>query len=265
VYRGFVVIALVLFLSGEEVAAQPPYRTSWNRDGIIVGAGMASGIGALLANNSNDPLTVEEINNLDKADVNAFDRGATEKYSVNASMVSDWTVGVLIVAPAVMLIDRRVRDNAGTQLLMYAETILITGATQELVKGLVPRTRPFVYNPDVPIDEKTSRDARKSFYSGHTAFAFASATFLSVTYGDYFPDSGLAPYVWGSSMAAACVVGYLRYSAGRHFPTDVLTGAVIGTAIGYTIPALHRTESGEISLTPEIGEQGYAVAVTVHF
>ena len=202
---------------------------------------------------------------LDKADVNAFDRGATEKYSVNASRVSDWTVGVLIVAPAVMLVDRRVRENAGTHLLMYAETMLITGTTQELVKGLIPRARPFVYNPDVSIEEKTTRDARKSFYSGHTAFAFASATFLSVTYGDYFPDSDLTPYVWGGSMTAACVVGYLRYSAGRHFPTDVFAGAVVGTAIGYTIPALHRTEGGEISLEPGIGERGYGMAVTVHF
>ena len=258
-------LGLLAFCGVGVTRAQSPYQISWNRDGIIVGSGLAAAVGALAVHSSIEPLTMEEIGMLNKEDVNAFDRGATENYSVNSSRASDWGVGLLFVAPAAMLIDRRIRDNAGTHLLMYTETLLITGAAQGLVKGLIARTRPFVYNPEVPIEEKTTTDARKSFFSGHTAFAFASATFLSVTYGDYFPDSDLTPYVWGSSMAAACVVGYLRYSAGRHFPTDVLTGAVIGTAIGYTIPALHRTQTGEFSLTPEIGEHGYAVAVTVHF
>jgi membrane-associated phospholipid phosphatase len=32
----------------------------------------------------------------------------------------------------------------------------------------------------------------------------------------------------------------LRVEAGKHFRTDVLTGAVVGSAVGLLIPYLHR-------------------------
>lgn len=64
--------------------------------------------------------------------------------------------------------------------------------------------------------------AYNSFPSGHTAQAFAAATFLSEEYKDRF---NWMPYL---SYGLASSVGLLRMANNRHFISDVLLGAGIG-------------------------------------
>lgn len=80
----------------------------------------------------------------------------------------------------------------------------------------------------------------RSFFSGHTSLAFGSAVFASTLFDHYYPESSLRPWVWGSSLAIASGMGYLRYASGKHFPTDIIVGALVGSAIGYVIPKLHK-------------------------
>jgi membrane-associated phospholipid phosphatase len=61
-----------------------------------------------------------------------------------------------------------------------------------------------------------------SFPSGHTAQAFAAATFLSMEYKDRFPWMPYAAYGLASS------VGMMRMANNRHYISDVLLGAGIG-------------------------------------
>ena len=254
-----------LILSPLGAGAQSPYKTELTKDAVIVSAGLGTGIAALLWHDGLDSLTVEEINSLSRDDVNAFDRGATYHYSASASTASDILVYTLIASPLAMMFDKRVRDDWEVFLLMYAETMLWTGVSAQLVKNTIARTRPFVYNPDVPLDDKTTRDARKSFYSSHTAYAFASALFLSTTYSSYFPESRWRPYIWVGSLSAAALVGYLRYRAGMHFPTDILAGAAVGALIGYAIPALHHVNTGDYSVGPAFQYGGIGFKFTMRF
>jgi membrane-associated phospholipid phosphatase len=254
-----------LILSPCSAGAQSPYKTELTKDAIIVSAGLGTGIAALLLHDTLDPLTVEEINSLSRDDVNAFDRGATYHYSASASTASDVLVYTLIASPLAMMIDKRVREDWKTFLLMYAETMVWTGVSAQLVKSTIARNRPFVYNPEVPLGDKTTRDARKSFYSSHTAYAFASALFLSTTYSSYFPQSRWQPYIWVGSLSAAVLVGYLRYRAGMHFPTDILAGAAVGALIGYAIPALHHVNTGDYSLGPAFPYGGVGIMITIRF
>ena len=64
---------------------------------------------------------------------------------------------------------------------------------------------------------------KQSFPSGHTAQAFAAATFLSEEYKDRFKWMPYAAYGIASS------VGILRMANNRHYISDVLLGAGIGT------------------------------------
>jgi membrane-associated phospholipid phosphatase len=61
-----------------------------------------------------------------------------------------------------------------------------------------------------------------SFPSGHTAQAFAAATFLSEEYKDKYP---WIPYV---AYGMATTTGLLRMANNRHFIGDVLMGAGLG-------------------------------------
>lgn len=74
------------------------------------------------------------------------------------------------------------------------------------------------------IDSKRPNGGDHSFPSGHTAFAFQGAAFILRRYG------------WKLGILAlllACFVGYSRIEAKKHWPRDVLVGAVIGIASSY--------------------------------
>ena len=58
--------------------------------------------------------------------------------------------------------------------------------------------------------------------SGHTSTVFAAATSVSILYPKW--------YVIAPSYLFAASVGYSRMYLGVHYPSDVLIGAIIGTA-----------------------------------
>ena len=247
---GMAGILLMLF-SNATAIAQSPYELHWPKDGIIFATGLVSGAigGALVL--KVDPFTPEEINTLSRDDVNAFDRPATYNYSESANINSDIVVIMCSALPLTLFLSKDVRKDFSTFGAMYLQMLIFSSALPPVSKGAFQRTRPFVYNENAPIEKKTITEARLSFFSGHTTHAFAGAVFFSVTYGAYFPDSKLKPFVWGGSLLLASAVGYLRIEAGKHFRTDVLVGAAIGSAIGYFIPRLHqRSNDSGISLFP---------------
>jgi hypothetical protein len=99
--------------------------------------------------------------------------------------------------------------------------------------------------------EKTVREARKSFLSGHASFSFYSAVFLvlylqirlSNTQGFSKPSSlrsrifeGIKifrPLTQWMLMALAAWITFTRISDYKHHPMDVLTGGVVGSLIAY--------------------------------
>jgi undecaprenyl-diphosphatase len=69
-----------------------------------------------------------------------------------------------------------------------------------------------------------------SLPSGHAATAFAGATVLSLVW----PRWSLALY------ALALAIGASRVYVGVHYPFDILTGALLGTAVGAACWAVTR-------------------------
>lgn len=213
---------------------------------ILAGAGFGSGAGMLLSSNIQS-LTSTELLGLKRDEINRFDRGATLKYSKSIHTVSNLTLGISMALPALLFFDNNVSERDLTIPLIYMETISTVFAATEIVKGTVQRTRPFVYNADVPLSEKQNADARKSFFSGHSSAAFASAAFLTSIYSRYHRGSDYSWLVGVGSFSLAAITGYLRYESGKHFPTDILAGAMVGTIIGYVIPKLHEAENKTVA------------------
>jgi hypothetical protein len=218
----------------------------------LTGAGIALVATDRLLAAGTDPLTVEEIQSLSRDDVFALDRFVTYNYSEDAATTSDVLEWSCIVAPLALFISPDIRKDFSTVGLMYLQTALFSVGAFGVTKGLAPRPRPYVYNENVPLQEKLHPNAKRSFFSGHTTISFASVVFLSKVYGDYFPDSEWKPYIWGVSLGIAATVGYLRIAAGKHFLTDVLVGAIVGSAIGYLIPKIHeKSKEGTPMNLPE--------------
>jgi membrane-associated phospholipid phosphatase len=99
------------------------------------------------------------------------------------------------------------------------------------LKYTVNRPRPFVKYPN-DIIQKDFHAGPKSFPSGHTSSAFALATSVSLCYPKWYVI--VPSYLW------ACTVGYSRMRLGVHYPTDVLVGALIGTACAWGSWELNR-------------------------
>lgn len=103
--------------------------------------------------------------------------------------------------------------------LEMSEAIVFDIAVTQALKYIVNRDRPFTTYPDITL--KTGA-GDPSFPSGHTSASFAAATTLSLNYPEW--------YVIVPSFAWAGTVGYSRMHLGAHYPSDVLGGAVIGSA-----------------------------------
>jgi membrane-associated phospholipid phosphatase len=236
--------------------AQSPYKLNEPRESIIFGSTIGLGIIGLTVNDDIVPFTLDEINALNRDDVNKFDRSATYNWSPAAGNASDILAVALILSPALLAFSDEVRNDFTPVLTMYFQTLILAEALPLTLKGITQRTRPFAYNEDAPLEEKQSPNAKRSFFSGHTSIAFAMAVFLSTVYSDYHPNSEWKPFIWGVSLLAASTVGYLRYTAGKHFPTDIITGALVGSAIGYFIPFIHRTNESDLDVSLGVNGNG---------
>lgn len=242
-------------------AQQSPYSASWLKDGALTGGVIATVFLASVIDDSLRPLTMQEISGLNRLQVNSFDRSATYNYSETLAKVSDAAVIMCLASPLTMLVDKNIRNDVGTLSLMYAQTVLLATFVPSLAKGSVDKMRPYAYHPDVPLDKKLDGETRRSFFSGHTTLAFASAIFTATVFSDYFPNSPWKPALWAGVVAAASAVGYLRYASGAHFPSDAIMGALVGSAIGYIIPSLHRISNENLQITPVMGTQTIGLAV----
>ena len=234
----------ILYYSFTPTFAQSPYELKTGRELTWLGIGAASlGVSEALKSTV-DPLTKTEVASLNRADINAFDRQAAFHWSTSANRLSDVTLaGNLAVVGLLTLGTKPMRQDVKTVGIMYLETLLLANGIERTVKAITQRTRPFVYNPDAPLDEKLTRDARQSFFSGHATNAFATAVFTGEVFRHYFPHSRLKPIIWVGSLGLAAATSVLRYEAGKHYPSDLLAGAAFGSLVGWGIPKLHEVKN----------------------
>lgn len=169
------------------------------------------------------------------------------------------------VIPAAMVGNQLLGARAGgdwkagfVDLLVVAEAAAIAQDLNQLVKFTVARERPFVHYAEAGRAHEPDDDV--SFYSGHTTFAFALASSAGMV--STLRGYKSAPWVWGAGMTLAAGAGWLRMGGDMHWLTDVLVGAVIGTAVGAGLPwLLHRDGAGALGPSPTRSPPIVAIAV----
>jgi membrane-associated phospholipid phosphatase len=262
--RAALTCALVLLAGSAAAQDRPagPYAVDWTTDGaIIAGAGALWLFTPLLQNE-----VIRPVCPCSSALVSPFDRYPIGRKSNFTDQLSNAAEAAVVAGPLLLdALDVR-RSGASWRgyaedMLVLAEVLAINGALNQLVKLSVRRPRPTVY--DVPATAPDINDSGNyvAFYSGHTSTAFAAGMAYATTFALRHPDSRSRGQVYGVAAVAAGTVGVMRVVAGQHFPSDVLAGALVGSALGLVIPRLHRARS--VTLTPAAG--GAAVSVIGRF
>lgn len=187
-----------------------------------------------------------KLENLNIDDVNSFDRLTIYNYNETSAKISDY----MVVSMAIMPFAVNWVENSNTayfkESLIIVESIAISSALNNIVKYAISRPRPYIYSNKANTKEKNNRDAHLSFYSGHTTFAFSTAVSFATIMSKRFDKTWQKSLIWGIPLTLASTVAFLRINSGKHFLTDVLTGAVIGSSIGWIVPYLHENSSNKI-------------------
>jgi membrane-associated phospholipid phosphatase len=217
-------------------AAQPPLFT-W-RDAVLGGAFVAGTFA---------------VRPLDKSAAKYLQ---TDGYQKNRYLRTTATIvrnialpGSFIIGASMYTTGRISRDPELAELGLRGTEALVVGATAgSLLKDTFGRARPFVDtagpNPD---DFQLLRGFHagndyRSFPSGHTVAAFAAAATVTAETRQWWPHRMflVAPAMYGG----AAMVGVSRMYDNRHWASDVMLGAAIGTFAGTKVVRFHRTHPG---------------------
>lgn len=180
------------------------------------------------------------------ADPGPLDAWVSPRYDRRPALASDVVLlGTLGLGTALALHDG-LRDGEGLspRLWIMAETLSATLLATDMLKLFWARPRPYTaLVGDPQVDEARTRlDSELSFPSGHaslTAAAAVSAARMLSLSGSPPPRRALT---WSAAIAAAGAAAALRVAAGKHHPTDVVAGFVLGAGLGWLIPSLHTTD-----------------------
>lgn len=115
--------------------------------------------------------------------------------------------------------------------LLVVTSNLSTGILTFFLKEIFQRDRPFAKLDDVRV-LGDSLSPHKSFPSGHAALSFSLATMLSIRYK--------SPFLVIPVFLYALLTTYGRIYSGVHFPTDVISGSLLGVSIAFLTDYLFR-------------------------
>ena len=255
----------VCFLANNPIEAQTssPYYLSLKRELGIGGTGIIATVSGEYLRSNVKPIIfgdLEEPKLLDIDDLNFFKQtlDSSEKPSI-ASNLSDISLLLSASLPTLFLTTKKTCQDFGTIGLLYLETMLINKGLTDIAKFTVLRPRPYVWSEDFSSDQIINSNDRASFFSGHTSNTAAASFFFARVFSDYFPKSRLKPYVWGVAATLPALTGYLRIRARKHYPTDVITGYIVGGFIGYIVPTLHKRPINQQKLKVSSNLNGFSL------
>lgn len=250
------IIFSFLILSSASAQENSPYETSLKVDGPVILGSLGLGYLGLNMIKNKDALTTAELSAKSKDDVNGFDRFTAGNFSERADKDSYIPFYASFAAPVAMLLNKNESKKAGQIMVLFTESMAITGALFSISAGSVYRSRPLVYSTTAPMDKRMDSDSQRSFYAGHTAATATATFFLAKVFQDFNPESGARPYVWAGAALVPAAVGYLRLKAGQHFLSDNLVGYAVGAGIGILVPQLHKKGSNSsFSLNPSMNPE----------
>jgi len=213
--------------SASDFVAFPKRRSTWT----ILGIGAAA---ALAVHPADDYVESHIVGN--EAANNFFSLGqwVGSAYVQFGSAVGLWAVGRYVVAPA----------DGGSRTNKYSE-VGFDLLRAQILSGVIVQGMKYSFQRERP------SGACCAFPSGHSAAAFAAAAVL---------ERHLGYRLSWPALAAATYVATSRLVDNRHFVSDVVFGAAVGTASGWTVVGT-RGRKHPIVIQPVPVKGGMMIAV----
>ncbi len=190
---------------------------------------------------------------------NLFDRHFTEQQALNFGKLGNSFGNGLLSMPLMggLYVFGFTQHNNKARLAGLAglQAFVLSGGAGFLLKEITHRPRPNQQSvPDATLwygpFHKSSYDA---FPSGHTMRAFALATVLAGIYNE-------KPWLGAAFYSLAALTAYSRLVSGKHWPSDVFAGAVMGYGIGRAVLWFNRQKSAKC-FQPSVNENGIGMLI----
>lgn len=182
--------------------------------------------------------------------------GHARSVAGDLSFLGNTGPGALLIGAGYLIGRWSHHDRLAEASSLSAEALLSSGLYTTIFKHLTARTRPanggrgnfFEFSPQ-------DGQVASSFPSGHAAGAFTVAAVFSGVYSDHH----WVPWV---AYGTAGLVGWARVAQHRHFPSDILVGAMIGSSIGRMAVTRNRETAGPAaSLEPFFDPTGPSAGI----
>lgn len=146
---------------------------------------------------------------------------------------------------------------------IIGEAFALSHALEGVIKLTSGRARPDTTFMPAGTEVEDPSDLHTSMVSGHATAGFAVAVSTGVV--AFLRGRPSAPWLLLSGLTVATVSSYLRIAADRHYLTDVLAGAALGTAVGLAVPLAFHGRQAPVTLAPTVSRHGGALVVSGAF
>lgn len=240
----------LLTLAFSIAGAREEYRLSLSNDiPVTAMALITSGFGSYLYSRMEIPE-----HPMDQKNLLPWDRRFAGRYSESADFASDvgtiFAVAPLAIGGIAVYTKDSDWEEFGTFSLMLVQAALFQSGINLAFRSFELWPRPYVFSQNEKgkkAAENAKAEAYGSFFSGHASAAFTVAVFTSEWFAQTHPNSANTGVVRALAFSLAGLEGTLRIAAGKHYPSDVLAGAAIGTAISYGILFMHKKRNEKFS------------------
>lgn len=168
------------------------------------------------------------------------DAGLRGECSPEAAQLSDVSLVLSMGLPVGMELGGGLDASFVNAEIVYTEALLTTRLLTAAAKVVFRRPRPFSYRKDADCAfDMEASDAHMSFFSGHASASFTAAFAGSLLQSETGLDRRTRAAIWSAQLALAGATANLRARAGKHYYSDILVGALVGSGVGIAMPLLH--------------------------
>jgi len=155
--------------------------------------------------------------------------------------------GPYVIGASLFAVGRVARVHRAAELGLHgSEAVFVGQSVSGVLKVLLGRARPYISRDTNPSNFAFLRGRKsgdfQSFPSGHATAAFAAAAAVSAETSMWWPRTKwiIGPILYGG----AALVGVSRIYDDKHWASDVIMGAAVGTFAGLKTVRFNHTHQG---------------------